>query len=136
MIDHVAARDRLKTLIEAAVPDGTTVYASGLQPLADFPAVVIGMPSWSVDTSSYHTDQTTYPIAVILARPGEQDPITVDVIEDIWQRVTQALRTASEVDQTLGDVCLASAIQRSQFGQFNVQTQEYPSQVIFVDLFG
>lgn len=136
MIDHSAARAKIAELVEDTVPAGTTVYRSGLVPLADFPAVVIGMPSWSVDPSSICTDRSTFPVAVILERPGFQDPATVDELETLWQSITEALREASRQDQTLGGVCAASAVQHAEFGQFNVQGQDFPAQVIFVDLFG
>lgn len=136
MIDHSAARTRLGMIIEAVAPIGTKVYRSGLEPLADFPAVVIGMPAWSVDESSHSTDRSTFPVAVILERPGFQDPVTVDALETLWQTITIALRNASLLDQTLSGVCRASAVQHAEFGQFNVQGQDYPAQVIFVDLFG
>ena len=135
MLDHVAARSRLFQIIQDHIPQGTTVYRSGLQPLAEFPAIVIGMPSWSVDSSSYNTNRTTYPIAVILEKPNTQSPVTVDVLEALWQRIIQALLYESERDGTLAGVCRASAIQHAEFGQFNVQGQDYPAQVIFVDLF-
>lgn len=136
MINHVTARAQLASIVEDAVPAGTTVYRSGLEPLAEFPAVVVGMPSWSVDPSSFWTDRSTFPVAVILQRPGYQDPETVDVLEALWQVITEALRTASVQDQTLSGICKASAVQHSEFGNFNVQQQDYPAQVIFVDLFG
>lgn len=136
MINHAAARDEIATMLTAIVPNGTTVYRSGLEPLSTFPAVVIGMPTWSVDESSYFTSRSTMPIAVILAKPNTQDPYTVDVLESLWELITNGLIDASHADQTLGGICHASAVQHTEFGQFNVQGQDYPAQVIFIDLFG
>lgn len=135
MLDHAVVRSRLAEIVQDHVPDVVTVYRSGLEPLADFPAVVIGMPSWSVDSSSYNTNRTTFPIAVIMEKPNHQSPLTVDALETLWQRLIEALLATSEKDGTLGNVCRASAIQHAEFGQFNVQGQDYPAQVIFVDLF-
>jgi hypothetical protein len=137
MISIGAVRDQLVKVIETGVPDTITVHRSAFDGTTGFPMIVIGMPSWQDDTTAnYCAPHVEWPIAVVVSRPGGQDAETADTLDALWPVVFYTLREASQADPTLAGICVASVISRAQFGQFSVQGQTYPAQLITVDLYG
>lgn len=139
MLDLNAARDKLAALATAAAPANmqVTVYRSGLRPLADFPAVVIRQPSWTPSGElglSYRMDRWRWPISVVLEKPGTQDPVTVDVLDQLWTALLAALQDQVETDPGWAGLCRQTMVDHAEFGTFTVQGQEYPAQTIYVDL--
>lgn len=137
MINITAQRDQLAKIITAGVPDTITVHRSAFDGTATFPLVVVGMPSWEDDTAAnYCHPHIMWPVAVAVSRPGSEDAKTVDQLDQLWPAVHDVLREASATDPTLAGICRQSVIGRAQFGQFAVQGQSYPAQLITVDLYG
>lgn len=136
MVELAAVRDQLVKIIETVVPT-VTVYRSAFDGAAVFPSVIVGMPSWEDDTTAnYCAPHTLWPVAVVVARPGTNDQGTVDQLDALWPAVFHGLRDASHTDSTLSGICLQSVVNRAQFGQFAIQGQTYPAQLITVDLYG
>jgi hypothetical protein len=137
-IDDIgAARDQLVKIIEVAVPATVTVHRSAFDGTTGMPMVIVGMPSWVDDTTvNYCAPHTEWPIAVCVARPGNNDAGTADQLDTLWPQVFTALRDASRADPTLAGICRQSVINRAQFGQFMIQGQPYPAQMITIDLYG
>lgn len=137
MIDHSAAREELGRIALVAVQgiDEVTVYPGGLDALAHFPAVIVGQPRWAADAGPC-MDTSTWPIGVVVARPGGSDTYVQNQLERLWPIVLAGITEAVRADQTLGGVCRASHVQRAEFGLFSIQGQDYPAQTIFTDLYG
>lgn len=121
------------------VPATTTVYGSGLEPLAVFPAVVLGQPSWLPGTQvglPFGLDRYRWPVAVVLEKPGAPDPTTVDVLEGLWTSLLSGLQNLSQTDSTLGGLASEMLLDHADFGTFTVQGEQYPAQRIYLDLYG
>lgn len=136
-MDIANVRDALVAIITDAVPATVAVHRSAFDGAATFPTVVIGMPSWEDDTTvNYCAPHSMWPVAVVVNRPGMADAETVSQLDDLWPVVFTALRDTSRADPTLSGVCKQSVITRAQFGQFSIQGQLYPAQLITIDLYG
>lgn len=137
MIDHGAARARLGQILVSSLEgeDQVQVYPGGLDALAAFPAVIIGQPRWVPDAGGC-MDTSTWPVGVVVARPGGSDTYVQNQLERLWPIVLAGLSASIQTDQTLGGVCSAAHIQRAEFGLFAIQGQDYPAQTIFTDLYG
>lgn len=136
-MDLAAVRDQLVKIIAADLPESISVHRSAFDGIPALPTVIIGMPSWEDDTTAnYCAPHTMWPIAVVVARPGSDDAGTVEQLDTLWPVVFEAIRDASRADPTLAGVCRQSVTNRAQFGQFAIQGQTYPAQLITVDLYG
>lgn len=139
MIDLAAARTAIEDLCRSVLPAETLIYPSGLMPLAQFPAVVIGQPSWTPSAQldlSYGLDRYRWPVAVVLEKPGVQDPTSVDVLDQLWTTLLVALDQQAQGRPGWGGVCKGTLLDHAEFGVFTVQGQAYPAQTIYVDLYG
>lgn len=130
-------RDQLAKIIIDGVPDTVSVYRSAFDGTPALPAVIVGMPSWEDDISAnYCAPHRQFPIACVVARPGTADEHTADQLDSLWPAVFDQLRDTSRSDPGLGGICRQSVIGRALFGQFNIQGQLYPAQLITIDLYG
>lgn len=137
MIDIPTVRNGLQAIITAVVPADVIVYRSAFDGSPTFPSVVVGMPSWEDDTTAnYCHPHMLWPIAVVVNRPGSNDAGTVDQLDRLWPVVFNQLRDLSAQDPSLQGICRQSVIGRAQFGQFAVQGQSYPAQLLTADLYG
>lgn len=137
MINHNEARTGLAKLIATLVPDTISVYRSAFDGVPGFPCVVIGMPTWEPDArTNYCATRSTWPVAIVVGRPGTDDAGTVTDLDQLWQLVADGLLDASARDPELGGIGVQSVITRAAFGLFNIRGVDYPAQTIFVDIYG
>lgn len=131
MLDPTAVRTQLADAIRPLVPASVPVLESAFDGLAVLPAVVIGMPSWDeARETNFCFPRLTWPVGVIVSRPGDNDPVTVETLDQTWAAVLAGLRNVHSLAAASQVI-----VQRSQFGLFLVQGQQYPSQTIFVETF-
>lgn len=126
MIDVGATRDLLAATA-AGADESLTGIARAVNGLAVFPAVVIGQPSWQPGPT-FCLDRYSFPVAVIVARPGISDDATIAQLDELWPQVLDQLRTA--------DLPLEGSVDRAEFGLFQIEGQQYPAQVITVTVTG
>lgn len=137
MINIPAARASLAAILQEIAPDGCTVVTSAPDGVTTFPLVLPGMPSWSSDGPSYGFSTWTFPVAVVVDRPGTtSDAVPIDQLDQTWPAVLAGLRSQSEDDPGLGGVCAQSVVTRAQFGLYRIGGQDFPAQMIFIDLYG
>lgn len=135
MINHAAARVGLAQLLDEALPDAT-VQRAGVDAVPEFPSVIIGQPAWDVvDQLPYAFQRSTFPVAVVVNR-SSADSVVIDTLESLWPQVVNVLRAAIEADPSLGGICADASVPRAGFGQFSIQGQNYPAQLIFIELNG
>jgi hypothetical protein len=135
MIDLPVARAALADLCGDALDGYATVYSSGLNSSIAYPAVVIGMPRWEFNTQPC-MDTITWPISVVVARPGTGDTPVIETLEMLWPTLVAYLVEAIENDQTLSGVCKAAECVRAEPGFLSVQGSDLPAQTINVELYG
>lgn len=135
MIDHTAARAKLAEICRAAVGDAAQVYESAIDAVAAPPLIAIGLPRFTPNVGPC-MDRSQIPVAVVVKTPGGDASYQQDELERLWQLVTAGLTAAFEADQNLGGLCHWSEIDRAQPGPFRIQGQEYPAQVIFINIDG
>lgn len=134
MLDVEAARTGLAAILEELAPAGAKVLPAGIEALAVFPAVIVGMPIWSGDGPNYQFTTWTWPIAVVVNRTGS-DKQTIGLLDKTWPVILAGLRAVSGQDGSLGGICVEAVVTRAQFGTYQIQGVTYPAQVIFLDLY-
>lgn len=137
MITATEQRDGLAKIIDSIVDDSVTVHRSAWNGITAFPCVVIGMPQWQPEQrTNWCNMRTTWPIGVVVNRPGTDDAGTVDTLDKTWQQLLSGLLDVSAADPGLGGICAQNVITRSTFGLFRIADVDYPAQTIFIDLYG
>lgn len=137
MIHVPGARQALADILTDVVPDGCAVETEAPDGVTSFPLALVGMPSWNADGPSYSFSTWTFPVAVIVNRSsGGGSRQSIEQLDQTWPVVLAGLRARSEDDASLGGVCAQSVVTRSQFGLYSIGGTDYPSQMIFIDLYG
>lgn len=137
MINVPAARQALADILRDVVPAGCAVEAEAPDGVGSFPLALVGMPSWNADGPSYSFSTWTFPVAVIVNRSaGGGSRGSIEQLDQTWPAVLAGLRARSEDDPGLGGVCAQSVVTRSQFGLYTIGGQDFPAQMIFIDLYG
>lgn len=138
MIEFGLVRAFLAERLIAHLPAGTTVYGRAIDGSAEFPAVVLGMPTleeWGVQ--SCDVSRWSLPVHVVVARSGGDEAATQEDLERLWQTVLELLREAVQADQGLGDPSGVSADLASAMpGQVMVQGLQFPAYEIKLELYG
>lgn len=135
MIDMVAARNEIAARCLAALGDQVTIYPAGITGQASLPAVALGMPRWESNVQPC-MDLYTWPLAVVVARPGSNDPYVITTLDQLWTDLAGALMTDIENDQTLGGICKAAEVTRADAGYLTVQGVDQPAQTIMLETYG
>lgn len=136
MINIPDARSQLAKIIADQVADQVAVYPSGTSGTVTFPAVVLGMP-YGIPPANWCNPGITWPIGVVVSRPGTNDADPIDQIDRLWPLVFTTLRDLTLADPSLGGICRQSSVQdQTQMSLFDIQGLGYPAQLIQIDLYG
>lgn len=135
MINHKVARAKLAEIAAAAVGDEASVTPGAIDAVAAFPLVTVGLPRWTPQVQPC-IDRSQFPVAVVVKTPGGDAAATQDQLDELWQTVAAELDAAISADQSLGGVCVVAHLERAEPGPFRIQGQEYPAQIILINLDG
>jgi len=136
VIDLELARQRFVELLQ---DQPATLYATTTESLISPPAIIVGQPTVTFSTLSTgygRLDTSSFPIMVLVRRPGSNDPHQQHELEELWPSVAETLAVALIDDQTLGGLCKAGSVIRADFSFYVVQGKQYPTQTITVELYG
>jgi len=135
MIDIGAARAWLAGA--AAGVTGVEVLPRGVVGTFTPPVAVIGQPDVQFDTEHMcGTDETTFPIAVVVRHHPGGPAATQAELEELWPQVAARLRDHLDSDPSMGGICSAAELTDSTFGELQVQGQAYPAQALTVTIHG
>lgn len=135
MIDLAVLRERVATIVTAAVGAAAAVYSWPPTGSFELPAVVVGQTAWQPGPT-YCLDLYTVQVFVVVARPGSDDQATVAELEQLWPSVLVAVRDAIDADQSLGGLCAVADVKRARPIPVVIQQATYPAQSIDIEIHG
>lgn len=130
MTSRSAVRDALEALLDGL---DVQVHSRAVTGTPAFPLVVFGMPDVDCDTDMCF-DTWRFPVAVVAARPGSDDVVTVDRLESATETVLDQLRSELGQDPTLGGVAAHSRVARVDPGAFPVGQATHPANRIIIEI--
>lgn len=133
--DITAQRQAIEDLLGDLTPP-LPIYTAA--PTGTLPKqfLVVGMPAWVPPSQALCMHQVTWQVMVAVRRDGTNDQATAQSLEDLWPQLLRVLIVAVETDPSLGGVCATSAVTRAEFAPVTISGQEFPAQVITLEMQG
>lgn len=134
MLDLAAVRGYLGDGLDAA-KEATAivkVYRRAITGTFQAPAVVIGQPSLEQPNAQPCVDQWSWPVHVVVGRPGTDEAATQAKLESCWVKVY------AELDRLVEGIpgAVVARIMRADFGSLLVGGISFPAYEITLEIFG
>lgn len=131
MIDYTAVRSALVDSLADRVDGLKSAVAAAFDGVPALPALIGGMPRTDFEAGPTGcTEETIFPVAVVVARQGTSDSLTVATLDTLSSRLMAAAHEASSVDPTLSGLVSEWHPERAEFGMFRIGSTDYPACIV------
>lgn len=138
MLNLAAVRTTLGNWLDDHKETVEKVYRRAIGGAFTWPAVVLGQPTLEeADVQPCGVHRWTFPVHVVVGRPGQDEEATQQLLEGCWTEVYGQLDQMLAEDPYLGAADVQEAhLERADFGSLLVAGQAYPAYEITLSVLG
>lgn len=128
MIDYTAVRSAIVECLSAEVDGLKSSVLAAFDGVPAMPALIGGMPRTDFESGPTGcTEETIFPVAVVVARTGTSDTLTVATLDALASRLMAAANKCSSANPTLSGLVSEWHPERAEFGLFRIGNTDHPA---------
>jgi len=131
MIDYSPVRTALVTGLAAEIDGLASSVEAAFDGVPALPALIGGMPRTDFEAGPTGcTEETIFPVAVVVPRTGTSDALTVATLDTLASRLMAAAIKFAQADPTLGGLVAEWHPERAEFGLFRIGNTDHPAYTV------